>query len=72
VEVVEVVPGSPAALAGLRHEDLVLDVDGHPVASGGDLQRLMTGDRIGRGVPLRVLRGGRVLDLTVTPVELDL
>ena len=30
VEVVEVVEGSPAAAAGLRPEDLIVDVDGSP------------------------------------------
>jgi S1-C subfamily serine protease len=71
VEVVEVVEGSPAALAGIRQEDLVLEIDGRPVANSGDLQRLMTGERIGRTVPMRVLRAGQVLDLSITPVELD-
>jgi S1-C subfamily serine protease len=71
VEVVEVVEGSPAARAGIRQEDLVLDLDGQPVGSGGDLQRLMTGDLIGRSVPVRVLRAGNVLDLRITPAELD-
>jgi S1-C subfamily serine protease len=71
VEVVEVVEGSPAARAGIRREDLVLELDGHPVGSGGDLQRLMTGELIGRTVPVRVLRAGEVVDLRITPVELD-
>ena len=44
------VAGSRAAVAGLRAEDLLLGVDGSPVANVGDLQRLMTGDRIGRTV----------------------
>lgn len=70
VEVVEVVPGSPAARAGLRPEDLVLDVDGTPLRGVGDLQRLMTGERIGRPVAVRVYRGGRVVELTATPAEL--
>jgi S1-C subfamily serine protease len=71
VEVVEIVEGSPAAHAGIRREDLVLELDGHPVGSGGDLQRLMTGECIGRTVPVRVLRAGEVLELRITPVELD-
>jgi S1-C subfamily serine protease len=71
VEVVQVVDGSPAALAGLRTEDLIIDVDGVAVADAGDLQRLMVGDRIGRPIPVRAFRGGEFLDLTVVPIELS-
>jgi S1-C subfamily serine protease len=71
VEVVQVVDGSPAARAGLRNEDLIIDVDGVPVADAGDLQRLMVGERIGRPLTVRAFRGGELLELTVVPVELQ-
>lgn len=70
VEVVEIVAGSPAAKAGLRPEDLILDVDGEPVASARDLQRLMAGEAIGREISIRVFREGKVTTLRATPVEL--
>jgi len=70
IEVLTIVEGSPAARAGLRPDDLILGVDGSPVANVGDLQRLMTGDRIGRAVPVQVFRQGRVETVDVTPVEL--
>jgi S1-C subfamily serine protease len=70
VEVVQVVDGSPAAKAGIRNEDLIIDVDGVPVADAGDLQRLMVGERIGRPLTVRAFRGGDLLELTVVPVEL--
>ena len=70
VEVVQVVEGSPAARAGVRREDLILEVDGVPVEAGGDLQRLMTGERIGRRVTLRVWRHGDLMDLSTVPTEL--
>jgi S1-C subfamily serine protease len=70
IEVVEVVPGSPAERAGLRAEDLIVDVDGTPVADVGDLQRLMGPDRIGRSVELGVVRDGARRALGLTPVEL--
>jgi S1-C subfamily serine protease len=71
VEVVQVVQGSPAARAGLRNEDLIIDVDGVPVEDAGDLQRLMVGDRIGRRITVRAFRGGELLELTVVPAELQ-
>jgi S1-C subfamily serine protease len=71
IEIVQVVDGSPADRAGLRNEDLIIDVDGVPVADAGDLQRLMVGERIGRPLPVRAFRGGELLELTVVPVELQ-
>ena len=71
VEVVQVVQGSPAARAGLRNEDLIIDVDGVPMEDAGDLQRLMVGERIGRPVTVRAFRGGELLELTVVPAELE-
>jgi len=71
VEVVEVVEDSPAARAGLRPEDLILDVDGKPVEGAYDLQRLMVGELIGESVTLTVFRGGRTLAVTLVPLELE-
>jgi S1-C subfamily serine protease len=70
VEIVQVVEGSPAARAGLRLEDLILDVDGHPTEGMDDLQRIMVSDAIGRRATLRVYRDGRVMTLDITPIEL--
>jgi S1-C subfamily serine protease len=70
VEVVEVVPGSPADAAGLRAEDLIVSVDGSAVAKVEDVQRLLVGDRIGATLALDVLRGGRRLELRLVPAEL--
>ena len=71
VEVVQVVEGSPAAEAGLRPEDLVVELDGSPVTDVGDIQRLMVVEKIGAPVPVRVLRGGQELELALVPAELD-
>ena len=67
----EVVAGSPADQAGVRVQDVILDVDGRPLDSAGDLQRLMLNDVIGRAVVLRILRGDQVLELEVIPIELN-
>jgi S1-C subfamily serine protease len=71
VEVVEVAPGSPAERAGLRAEDLIVELGGHPIERVDDVQRLMTHEAIGHPLPARVLRGDRWLDLELTPVELS-
>jgi S1-C subfamily serine protease len=71
IEVVEIVEDSPAARAGLRAEDLILDVDGKAVDGVDDLQRLMVGDLIGRTIELTVNRGGRSFSVELTPVELE-
>jgi S1-C subfamily serine protease len=70
VEVVEVVDGSPAAQAGLRPEDLIVALNGTPVSSAGDLQRLMTEERIGETLTVTVVRQGTPVDVDVTPEEL--
>jgi len=70
VEVVQVAGDSPAAAAGLRAEDLIVELDGQPVTDVADIQRLMVVEKIGEPVALRVLREGRELELSLVPAEL--
>jgi serine protease Do len=70
VEIVQVVEGSPASRAGLRLEDLILDVGGQPTEGMDDLQRIMVGEAVGRPTTMRVYRDGRILTVDVTPIEL--
>jgi S1-C subfamily serine protease len=67
--VVAVTSGSPAAAAGLLVGDVVLEFDGRAVHSPEDLLDLLLGDRVGRAVSLRVVRGPAALDLAVTVGE---
>jgi len=71
IEVVEVVSGSPAARAGLRPEDLIVEVDGEAMGDVGDLQRLMVAERIGHGVEVHVVRDAASLKLGLIPRELE-
>ena len=70
VEVVQVADDSPAAAAGLRAEDLIVELDGEAVTDVADIQRLMVVEKIGAPVSLRVLREGRELELSLVPAEL--
>ena len=70
VEVGEVVDDAPAALAGVRPGDLIVAVDGQPVETMAELQRLLVGERIGASVTFTVARHERILDIVVIPNEL--
>jgi serine protease Do len=70
IEVIEVVEGSPADQAGLRVEDLLIELDGVPLTATDDLQRLMTVERIGEQVRASVVRNGELRSITLVPREL--
>ena len=70
VEVIEVVDGSPADLAGLRPEDLLVELDGSRLTGADDLQRMMTVERIGAALKATVVREGELRAITLTPGEL--
>ncbi len=60
---------SPAALAGIRVGDIIVALDGTAIAGVDDLQRVLTGGRIGDAVRVSVLRRDQRLELPVTPRE---
>jgi S1-C subfamily serine protease len=64
--VVGVTPQGPAASAGILIGDVLLTVDGRAIGSTDDLLGLLTGDRVGRAVPVTALRGGAGRELSVT------
>jgi S1-C subfamily serine protease len=70
IEVVEVVSGSPAERAGLRPEDLILEIGEQPVSDVGELQRLMVAERIGEKLAVTAVRADRSLSLSLIPAEL--
>jgi S1-C subfamily serine protease len=71
VEVIEVVPDSPAERAGLLVEDLIVELAGERVSGVEDIQRLMVADLIDVSVEAVVLRGAAELRLQLLPRELS-
>lgn len=66
---VSVEPGSPAEGAGLFMGDTLVALDGQPVRHHDELLTLLSGDRIGATVPMRIVRGGQVQELQVVVGE---
>ncbi len=62
-----VVPGSPAQVAGLREHDIIVRFAGTPVANVDDLHRVLTEEQSGVACEMEVIRGTELLKFTVTP-----
>jgi len=69
VAVRDIEAGSPAAAAGLRGGDILVALDGQPVATVSDLHRLLSGEAIGRALRVDYLRKGRLQSAEVRPVD---
>jgi S1-C subfamily serine protease len=70
VFVMSVADHSPAQKAGLREGDVIIALDGKPVAGVDDLHRLLTDARVGVSGSLTVLRWTDKLELKVVPEEM--
>ena len=71
LRLIEVVPGSPAAKAGLFIGDIILTAGGKPVQGVQDILRLMLGSAIGTRLPITVLRRGALVDVIAVPAALS-
>jgi len=67
VVVLSVEEGSPARRAGLRDGDVIVALEGAPVAGVDDLHRLLTDVRVGISCTLTVLRWTEKLELKIVP-----
>lgn len=70
LEVVSLVEGGPAARAGIRVGDRLLRVGDEPIARMGDLQRLLSGDRVGQPLQVELARAGSRHTVVVVPTVL--
>jgi S1-C subfamily serine protease len=69
VIVQSVEPETPAARAGLHSGDIVISLDGAPASGPDAVLRRLGSDAIGRALPLRLIRKGRLVDIDVVPDE---
>ncbi len=70
IRVAQVIARSPADLAGIRTGDILVAIDGAPVVTTTEVQRLMVGDAIGRRTEVTVWRNGALVDAVLLPEEL--
>jgi serine protease Do len=69
VFVERVLPGLPAAKAGIKEGDIVTGFNGKPVTNGDQLVADISSTPIGKKVPITVLRGDKTLNLEVEVVD---
>lgn len=67
--VVAVEPGSPAEQSGLMLGDVIVAIDDAPVRHHEDVAARLGPDAVGKGVTVRILRGGALRDLSVNVGE---
>ena len=71
VEIAQVVEGGPADRAGMRAEDLIVELGGTAIEGMDDLQRVVVSEVIGQAVRAKVVRSGREQELELVPAELE-
>ena len=57
---------SPASTAGLLQGDILVSLDDHALQQMEDLQNLLSSDRAGKTVNVRLVRGGQIEQFSVT------
>ncbi|MFS8479465.1 MAG: trypsin-like peptidase domain-containing protein [Micromonosporaceae bacterium] len=71
LRVVEVVRGSPAGVAGIFLDDVIVSAGNEPVENPQALLKLMLGPAIGTRLPITLLRRGAFVDVVAIPAELN-
>jgi S1-C subfamily serine protease len=70
VHVLEIVPHSPAARAGVAVGDRMIAIDDQPISGIDGLQRLLDSTWIDRDCELKILRRSSIIKVTLRPIEL--
>ena len=71
VLVVRVLPNTPAADAGLRRGDVIVQIDTEPVTSADRLQNIVETSRIGQQLKLSVQRGSQTTQIPIRTAQLE-
>jgi len=71
VLVTNVFEGDPAEKAGIRPQDIILEVGGKQISDSRDLTRTVAGLGVGESVEIQVLREGKKKSFTVTIAKRD-
>ena len=67
--VMSIDPAGPGAAAGVRQGDVIVSLDGQPLAGVDALMRMLGPDSVGRTVVLGLRRAGEAMDLPLTVAE---
>ena len=70
VLVMRVVPDSPAASAGVRRGDVIVQIDREAVTSADKLQNLVENSRLGQLLQVKVQRGNQIQVVSIRTAEL--
>ncbi|MDL1972089.1 MAG: DegQ family serine endoprotease [Deltaproteobacteria bacterium] len=69
--VADVTPGSPADKADIRRGDVIIEYNGKKIEEMNELPRLVANTPVGKSVPIKIWRNGKIKQLTVKVGELE-
>jgi serine protease Do len=72
VLLIEIVPRSPASVAGLRVGDVIKSINSQPVTKIEEVQKLVENSKIGTKLPIEVERNGQIVQVGVQPAPLPM
>lgn len=71
VVVMGVLPDTPAATADIRSGDVIIEIEGQPVTTAGQMQDIVEDSRVGQLLQLKIKRGNQTQKLAVRTAELQ-